>query len=300
MNGQMQAFCATCLAALLHLAMFATWPVLQGAESSGAGGEARLSIHAANAELAALVAAWETPPEVSVTPSMMPPPDRAGHRTPQVRQQTDATVMPPPLASVLALPELTSPPPDTVPLADSSSSPAPPARAVDAIAEPVDAPQTPPATRPKARPDRPAPSAKQAAARASDVAPPAPAQAAEQAAGSGQAEQAGQARADHTAARTTTRQTDLIAQWGASIRNRVERRKTYPAAAGRAQGRVLLTLTVHQNGQLLDVSLRASSGNTALDGAAIRAVKAAGRFPVAPSGLTAQQYSFSLPVSFAR
>lgn len=126
MNGRMQSFCATCLAALLHLAMFATWPVLQGAESAGAGGEARLSIHADNAELAALVAAWETPPEVSVTPSMMPPPDSAGHRTLPVPQQTDATVMPPPLAPRLALPGLTPPPPDTVPLADSSPPPAPP------------------------------------------------------------------------------------------------------------------------------------------------------------------------------
>jgi periplasmic protein TonB len=49
------------LAAFIHVSLFATAPQ-SGVQSSGAGGEARVSIEAASASLAEMVKAWERPP----------------------------------------------------------------------------------------------------------------------------------------------------------------------------------------------------------------------------------------------
>lgn len=90
----------------------------------------------------------------------------------------------------------------------------------------------------------------------------------------------------------------LISQWGGQIRKRVERRKTYPRMAAGAEGIVSLRLTVTRGGTLAGVSVARSSGNAALDAAAVQAVSRAGSFPLAPKGLTDAQYSFTLAVSF--
>lgn len=93
---------------------------------------------------------------------------------------------------------------------------------------------------------------------------------------------------------------DLRAQWGASIRARIERSKLYPASAQGARGRATVRLIVTRAGDLAGVSLTKSSGNAALDRAALEAVKRAGRFPAAPPGLTSSVYTFALPIQFAR
>lgn len=90
----------------------------------------------------------------------------------------------------------------------------------------------------------------------------------------------------------------MISQWGRQIRKRVERRKTYPRAAGRVEASVSLRLTVTRGGALAAVSVARSSGNAALDTAAVQAVSRAGSVPAAPKGLTDAQYSFTLAVSF--
>lgn len=89
-----------------------------------------------------------------------------------------------------------------------------------------------------------------------------------------------------------------MARWGASIRNQVERRKRYPAGTD-ANGKTVLRLTISRDGRLSGVSLISSSGSKTLDKAAIRAAQRA-RYPAAPKGLSAAQYSFNLPVSFKR
>ena len=93
---------------------------------------------------------------------------------------------------------------------------------------------------------------------------------------------------------------DLTASWGASIRARIEKRKRYPMAADGASGTVTVRLTVTRSGALADLSIAASSGNAALDEAALKAVRAAGRFPAAPEGLSQGSTSFTLPMRFAR
>jgi protein TonB len=91
-----------------------------------------------------------------------------------------------------------------------------------------------------------------------------------------------------------------MANWGASIRARIEKRKRYPMAADGASGTVTVRLTVTRSGALAGLDIAASSGNAALDEAAIRAVRAAGRFPAAPDGLTQNSTTFTLPMRFAR
>lgn len=90
----------------------------------------------------------------------------------------------------------------------------------------------------------------------------------------------------------------LISRWGATIRKKVERRKTYPSAASGAEGKVTLRLTVTRGGALAGVSVARSSGNAALDKAAVQAVSRAGSFAAAPDGLTDASYSFTLQISF--
>jgi protein TonB len=93
---------------------------------------------------------------------------------------------------------------------------------------------------------------------------------------------------------------DLAANWGAKIRARIEKRKRYPLAADGASGTVTVRLTITRSGALADLSIAASSGNAALDEAAIKAVRAAGRFPAAPEGLPEDSTTFTLPMRFAR
>ncbi|PZR00117.1 MAG: energy transducer TonB [Cereibacter sphaeroides] len=93
---------------------------------------------------------------------------------------------------------------------------------------------------------------------------------------------------------------DLKATWGAAIRKRVERRKSYPSGAGNASGTATVRIVVSRGGGLSSVSLSRSSGNPALDDAAVRAVRSAGSFPAAPTGLTDASYTFSLPINFSR
>ncbi|MBD3805099.1 MAG: TonB family protein, partial [Thioclava sp.] len=88
----------------------------------------------------------------------------------------------------------------------------------------------------------------------------------------------------------------LMGSWGGQIRARVERHKTPPAGAG--AGRVVVALNVARDGRLLGAAVAKSSGNAALDQAALDAVRRAGRFPVAPQGLAKARYSFTLPMTF--
>jgi len=90
----------------------------------------------------------------------------------------------------------------------------------------------------------------------------------------------------------------LRAGWGADIRARIERRKSYPRDGDGAAGTVKLRIVVGADGRLRGVAVIASSGSAALDAAAVRAVERAGRFPRAPKQLGAEEASFTLPVSF--
>lgn len=92
----------------------------------------------------------------------------------------------------------------------------------------------------------------------------------------------------------------MMANWGGEIRSRIERRKSYPRAAGGAAGTVQVAIRVGADGRLQALGLAQSSGNAALDQAALDAVQRAGRFPAAPAGLGGEARSFTLPMAFGR
>ena len=60
-------------------------------------------------------------------------------------------------------------------------------------------------------------------------------------------------------------------------------------------GTVAVALTVARDGRLVDAAIVTSSGNQAFDGAALKAIRAAGRFPRGPADLDgAHRFSFNL------
>jgi protein TonB len=85
-----------------------------------------------------------------------------------------------------------------------------------------------------------------------------------------------------------------MSQWGAQIMARIERAR--PRVRG--SGQVVLALQITRDGGLAGLSVARSSGDAALDNAALSAVQRAGRFPAAPKGLTDASYGFSLPIRF--
>jgi protein TonB len=88
------------------------------------------------------------------------------------------------------------------------------------------------------------------------------------------------------------------AAWGAKIRQRVARAQRYPNGT-RATGVALMQITVTRGGNVSAVRLVRSSGDAALDAAAVQAIRRA-RLPAAPKKLAKSSYSFNLPLRFAR
>ncbi|CUH67339.1 hypothetical protein TG4357_02948 [Thalassovita gelatinovora] len=261
------------LAGALHMAVFQGMPG-GGVPAAGDGGGDTVTLVASSASLSAMVAEWDRPvevlqqitsPELSVTTaSQDQPPVSALHSEPMQRPALSTITTPALDGGDLPAIDETVPPPSNV--------------AVTASLRPQERPNPPRTTR-----SRPAnlaqPSSRQTAA------------------GSGQNHAAG---TDGAATTPTTRQalrTDLMAQWGNSIRAAVERRKRYPSGT-RARGTVILSIAVSSTGALASVKVRKSSGDAALDQAALMAVRRA-RFATAPKGLAVGVHHFSLPISFA-
>lgn len=274
-GGVWQAGLALGLAVALHWAVFALHPGPAGAVASGDGGDALVSVQPADAGLAALVAEWDAPPPAVAAVS-------APIEAPAV-PQADVAPAPapeaPPVLAALAPPAL--PLVADAPLPEAAPLPPP------VLAEPT---KPAPEARPKPRADKPKAVAKPAAKP--------PAQAGQKAAGSGGGAQAGQSGKAQAATLSRAQVNDLKAGWGAAIRARVERRKRHPAGA--ASGTVTVRLVVTAAGALAGVSVAKSSGNPALDAAAVAAVQGAGAFPPAPAGLPGGSHSFTLPMRFQR
>ncbi len=88
----------------------------------------------------------------------------------------------------------------------------------------------------------------------------------------------------------------LMSQWGGQIRSCISRRASAPRGV-REGGRVTLNLSVSRSGTIQGVGISGSSGNPALDQAAVQAAQRAGRCPRAPAQLTDASYSFQLPIN---
>ena len=304
---------AFCLVAILaHVALFArmTEP---GHESGGSGGQALISLEAADATVAEMVEAWQRPPQrVEPAPELAPAPaperpavalprlelaqsPRAEMRLPDRLPATRARPQPPAPVPDPPLPELPAadPPPPDQPLPDPplpeppAADPAPPPPSHTALAA---------SPRPVKRPNPPPPEAPENARKAQDNSP---GRAAQRAAGSGGGSQAGQAGRAATATASAGQEARAQAVWGAKIRARIERAKRYPRGT-QAAGRVSLSITIARNGRLQGVRIARSSGNPILDQAALDAVRRAGRFPAAPPELTRQTYVFALAIVLKR
>lgn len=319
------------LALALHVAVWSGLPGGSG-PAAGDGGRDAASLSggpaAAPAALAELVAAWDRPPELAPPATLAaltpPQPDVPALPTPPVppsemhvpsrpedgstRSDTvPAPLLPPvpPLPTAPAAPpELGMPaePPTAAPAADPPSpgamavAPLPPAPA-EAPPSPH-APPPPPVAVAEAGPDAPRPEAQPDRAAAPD--PPAapaaqarqsPAPLGQRAAGAGGGAAQGQVAAPGLSEAGRQR---LMADWGGRIRARIMR--AAPRASGR--GTVTVQLTVGRDGGLQAVTVSRSSGNPALDRAALAAVRAAGRLPPAPAGLDGAAHAFTLPLRF--
>jgi len=322
MSGVVEKAIFAALAAGLHVLAFAAVPG-GGEQSRGAGGDRLVTLQGATAQLSALVADWEAPPEVAVPPDLaaparapdqltaldLPQVDRADRPVAQVarpdrpRAPVDPRPVPPlmprpvpPLTNAPALPSVVAdsgaaplapevPAPVAVSRPSATMKPiAPAAPSPPELSEARETAAPPAPAKPEARPQR--------QARPSTAAAPA-----QKAAGSGGAKQAGTGGRADTATLSTGQRRSLMAKWGARIRTRIERRKQHPRGL-RGGGRVVLNLQVGRNGDLRSVAVRQSSGNAQLDAAAVRAVRRAGRFPAAPDGLKDAVYRFSLPIRF--
>ena len=209
------------------------------------------------------------------------------------------------VAPALATPALAAPMPEPASLASAIPTALPAAEPPSPVPEPMPEPvaQKPAAPAPKAiKPKAPAPvaeaprqtkpetktakaevPAKPVHQAAEPAAAPAPQPAAQSAAKSDPAASAGEAKA-------------LKADWGSKVRARINRKVALPADS--APGTVKVRLEIAASGALLAVGIAQSSGQAALDAAALKAVKSAAPFARAPKGLSEPSYSFSLPITF--
>ncbi|UTS81390.1 TonB family protein [Phaeobacter piscinae] len=270
------------IATVIHVALFASAPK-SGAEASGGGGDAMVSVQAASATVAEMVETWERPPQTQPQIDTALTPPQTAPTAPAVPQFELAQA--PSAARQIALAKPT--PDDTLQLDTTPAPPPPPPKAE---------PQPDPDLRPRAKPrpkQEPTPQTAQKAQQTSAG------RAAQRAAGSGGSAQAGQAGRAAAATAQAGQQAKLKSIWGAKIRARVERRKRYPPGA-RGNGKVIVRITVARNGQLISHRIARSSGNAALDQAALQAVARARKFPAAPKQLPLNQMTFNLPMTFSK
>ena len=199
-----------------------------------------------------------------------------------------AAQMPEPASLAFAMPtalpaaEPPPPVPDPMPepVAQKPAAPAPKAIKPKASAPVAEAP---PETKPETKTAKAEVPAKPVQKAAEPAAAPAPQPAAQSAAKSDPAASAGEAKA-------------LKADWGSKVRARINRKVALPADS--APGTVKVRLEIAASGALLAVGIAQSSGQAALDAAAVKAVKSAAPFARAPKGLSEPSYSFSLPITF--
>ena len=88
------------------------------------------------------------------------------------------------------------------------------------------------------------------------------------------------------------------ATYAARVHAIVASHKRYPGGES-AQGSAVVTFTVVRSGALTGASLSRSSGNPALDQAALATVRASNPLPPFPAGMPQVSATFSVPISFS-
>ena len=84
------------------------------------------------------------------------------------------------------------------------------------------------------------------------------------------------------------------------VQVRVSRATRYPASAKGSNGEAHVTFTVAANGGISGIKLSRSSGNAALDDAALAAVERAAPFPPIPEDAGRSSWTFTVPVAFRK
>lgn len=253
-----------------------------GSEAQGAQGQTSVSLVPSSDGIAEMVSAWTRPPEVTEAVAVLPD---SGTLTPTAlawpsSEAPETNTLPKLPQSAVPTP---APLPEALPLVETEST-------RSAILDRAPAASPRPAARPEPRPEAPVKTVKK---QPQTLAVP------KQRAAGGQAGQnAGNAQAQRSATLSKATQQRLLAQWGAAIRNRVERQKRYPRGVA-ANGTTILRISVTTAGRLNGVGVAKSSGHPKLDQAAVAAVKRA-RYPAAPESLGGGPYRFNLPVGFSR
>lgn len=278
MRGAVEALAFGTLALGLHLVVFAAAPVTRGGSAAGEGGEATVSLQGAPAGLAALVDRWTTAPEPDSAPAMAPqaapdmaPPDRPAPSGGAALPRRGPAPLPVPSDAALPAQVRTTPPPPPVTARAPERAARPPARAEASRTAPRQSRQTPE----RAAPPAAAPTRK--------------------AAGTGAGAVAGESGRTAEPGLSPAQTRSLVAQWGGGIRAAVERRLRYPGGTS-ASGTARIALSVSTGGRLGGARLTGSTGDAALDRAAIAAVRGA-RYPRAPRGLPAGTYRFTVPLT---
>lgn len=84
------------------------------------------------------------------------------------------------------------------------------------------------------------------------------------------------------------------------VQAKVTRSAKYPAKAKGEDGEALVSFTLNAGGKVVKVALARSSGNAALDGAALAAVDRAAPFPPIPEAAGRSTWSFTVPLYFKK
>ncbi|MGY4417968.1 protein TonB [Bradyrhizobium sp. JR6.1] len=90
----------------------------------------------------------------------------------------------------------------------------------------------------------------------------------------------------------------LTAKWGKKISAYLDLHKKFPENGKAKEGKVKLALVLNRLGKVLSVAVMETSGDAAFDDAAISMVHRSDPVPAPPAGLTEDQFSFTLPVTF--
>jgi periplasmic protein TonB len=255
------------LSAAVHAGVMAGFgDTTGGPQAQGQAGADRITLAAAPESMAALANRWAEPPQPMISPAALPTPQMIAPPLMQGLEQA-APALSMPQAPALARP-------DAPPLAPNMTESAPPPPSPNALAQ---------SPRPMLRPDVAS-------------APAATPQTARVALGQGGGASSGSAPAPapSTPALSQAQRHSLMATWGGQIMAHIERAR--PRVNG--AGQVTLSLRIGRDGALNGLSITSSSGNQALDEAAITAVRRAGRFPAAPDALREASYAFNLPIRF--
>jgi TonB family protein len=105
--------------------------------------------------------------------------------------------------------------------------------------------------------------------------------------------------ADESASVNLDSTIDLRRAYQQQLKELIEKHKQYPLMArkGRQQGRVVIEFSINTTGTLVSAQVAQSSGQTLLDRAALKAVRAVAVFPEPPAALSGDS-RFQIAISF--